>query len=690
MAKPSNVVFRFAGNTKDFDRAVKGVEGQLGGLKRFASGAGKAIGIGAGLGVAALGAAAVKGSLDFSNAYSTIERATGKTGEELDALEEQFGEVFKSSHRPAEELAGVLGDVDTRFSGTADQVGLLTSRVADFADVAGGDPLTISTKLGQAANVFGEDIEGATGNLDILTKVGQDYGVGGDEILSLLQKQGKNFEALGLNMNESAVAMGELSAAGIDIRSMGSGLERFIGLAVESGEKPADAFRRLEEQIRAAPNDMKALEIATEALGDKAGVQLVNAIGQGVSIMGDFSDKINASSGALEDVATSSETMEEKFGRLQNSVMGVIAEVALPLAEQLIPILEDLIDAILPSLTPLIETLGSVIGAITPVLETLLPFLSQLIDSALTVLADLLETILTPALELASGVFEALIPIVELIFGTITDLLIPVLKELLPPIMRVATALIEQLLPIFESIWPVIEDLLEPALDAILQVVLALEEPLTLIIGLLGGVVGTTLEGIMLALAPVIDLVAIALGAAATGLEILIGWIKDGIEWLVEWVDRVGALDKIRDAFLKIRDVFKDVINFLIDAWNKLDFSIDISVPSWVPVVGGKGFKVADIFPDIPRLAEGGIVTEPTFAEIGEGGRDEAVIPLPDGYERIMMSEPEPPQINITLNIQGSVVAERDLARTIVKQLNDVAKHNPVAFRPFLAGTQAV
>ena len=689
MAKPSNVVFRFSGNTRDFDKAVKGVKGKMGGLKKFASGAGKALGLAAGAGVAALGAAAVKGSLDFSNAYSTIERATGKTGDDLKALEDQFGEVFRSSHRPAEELAGVLGDIDTRFKGTAEQVGTLTGRVADFADVAGGDPLTISTKLGQAANVFGKDIEGASSSLDVLTKVGQDYGVGGDEILGLLQKQGKNFAALGLDMDESAVAMGKLSAAGIDIRSMGSGLERFIGLAVESGVKPADALRNLENQIKNTANENEKLVLAQEVLGDKAGVQLVNALNQGISIMDDFSGAIGEAGGSLDAVAASSETMEEKFGRLQNQVMGVIAEVALPLVEQLIPVFMDLIDNIMPSLTPLIETLGEIIGALAPVIGKLLEKLTPLIDEALKVLASLLDAVLTPALELVSSVFDALVPILEMVFGTISDTLIPVIKQLLPPIMRVATALIEQLLPIFESIWPVIEDLLEPALAAIVQIVEALEEPLTLIIGLLGGVLGTTLEGVMLALEPIISLVAIAIGLTADALETLVGWISDGIDWLVKWTEEVGALEKIKEAFESIKEVFKNVINFLIDAWNALDWTIDVRLPNWLPGIGGKGIYIADVFPDIPRLAEGGIVTEPTLALIGEGGQDEAVIPLPDNYEGGMMSEPTI-IIAPVINVAGSVIQERDLGRTVVKQMTDIAKHNPGAFRAFVAATRAV
>ena len=455
---------------------------------------------------------------------------------------------------------------------------------------------------------------------------------------------------------------------------MGSGLERFIGLAVESGVKPADALRNLENQIKNTANENEKLALAQELLGDKAGVQLVNAIGQGISIMGDFDAAIEGAAGSLDDVSKSSETMEEKFGRLQNQVMGVIAEVALPLMEQLVPVFMDLIDNIMPSLTPLIQTLGEIIGGLAPVIGKLLEKLSPLIDKALKVIADLLDAVLGPALELVSGLFDGMVPIIELVFGTITDMLIPVIKELLPPIINVATALIEQLLPIFQTIWPVIEDLLEPALAAIVQIVSALEEPLTLIIGLLGGVLGTTLEGVMLALAPIIDIVAIAIGLAADALEGLIGWISDGIDWLVKWMEEIGALEAIKKAFESIKDVFKNVINFLIDAWNALDWKIDITLPGWIPGIGGKGIKIDDVFPDIPRLAEGGIVTDPTLAFLGEGGDDEAVIPLPEIQH---MFAPEPPTIIVNITTNNLLGTKDDLIRDIREGLNEAYRRNP-------------
>lgn len=80
---------------------------------------------------------------------------------------------------------------------------------------------------------------------------------------------------------------------------------------------------------------------------------------------------------------------------------------------------------------------------------------------------------------------------------------------------------------------------------------------------------------------------------------------------------------------------------------------IHVSIPDWVPLIGGKEFGIH--LPQIPMLAEGGIVTKPTLAMIGEAGA-EAVIPLSKGFGSGMI---------VNVNVHGSVTSERDLAVSI-------------------------
>jgi hypothetical protein len=104
-------------------------------------------------------------------------------------------------------------------------------------------------------------------------------------------------------------------------------------------------------------------------------------------------------------------------------------------------------------------------------------------------------------------------------------------------------------------------------------------------------------------------------------------------------LDQAGAFgNKILDAMMKpinltaglvssaldaVVNTFKSVYNTLADLWNNSIGKFSFKVPSWVPKLGGKGFDM----PNLPKLADGGIVTSATIAMIGEAG-PEAVIPL--------------------------------------------------------------
>ena len=96
--------------------------------------------------------------------------------------------------------------------------------------------------------------------------------------------------------------------------------------------------------------------------------------------------------------------------------------------------------------------------------------------------------------------------------------------------------------------------------------------------------------------------------------------------WSEAWQNIVNIFGNL---FGMIVNLAKAPINGVISAINwvisKIN-SISVTIPDWVPGVGGTtlGFSI----PTIPQLAEGGIATSPTLAEIGEGGEPEAVMPL--------------------------------------------------------------
>jgi hypothetical protein len=88
---------------------------------------------------------------------------------------------------------------------------------------------------------------------------------------------------------------------------------------------------------------------------------------------------------------------------------------------------------------------------------------------------------------------------------------------------------------------------------------------------------------------------------------------------------------RIRDAaknmWQGLVESFKAAINIIIRAWNALDFGLHVHLPSWL---GGYGLDIDDVIPDIPYLAEGGMVPATPggrLAVLAEGGQDEYALP---------------------------------------------------------------
>jgi hypothetical protein len=142
-------------------------------------------------------------------------------------------------------------------------------------------------------------------------------------------------------------------------------------------------------------------------------------------------------------------------------------------------------------------------------------------------------------------------------------------------------------------------------------------------------------------------------GIASQGLNILsttIGLAKDGLVAVLS-APFNAARDAIVGTFGEIREAFRTAINWIIGRWNGLSFD----VPDVIP-----GLPDRVTVPQIPMLADGGVVTRPTLAMIGESG-PEAVVPL--SRAGAMGST-----VNLTVNA-GFGTDGRRVAETIVSEL---------------------
>jgi len=172
------------------------------------------------------------------------------------------------------------------------------------------------------------------------------------------------------------------------------------------------------------------------------------------------------------------------------------------------------------------------------------------------------------------------------------------------------------------------------------ELFVALLEPLMPLIDTIIGLVNEILPPIMKALQPVFDLISLILDVLLPilmptitslfgALENIFGGIGDVLGGIVdlftgnfeEGLKKIGSgiITLVVSPFQWIMDTIVGIINGLIEGANMVPF-VDIPLLTTPDLIGGAKAAVG--------LAEGGIVTEPTTALIGEGGEPEAVVPL--------------------------------------------------------------
>ena len=174
----------------------------------------------------------------------------------------------------------------------------------------------------------------------------------------------------------------------------------------------------------------------------------------------------------------------------------------------------------------------------------------------------------------------------------------------------------QSLMPVVEAIMPKVRAFADWASenpDLVKAVVFA-------VAGLTGAIIAMN---IAMSLNPVS---LIIIGLTTLGTALVIAYKRfDGFRKVVDIMFDGFKLgfELVKGYFSGVLGFYKSIFNGIADLWNNTIGKLSFTVPSWVPGLGGKGFDV----PNIPKLADGGIVTGPTMAIIGEKG-PEAVVPL--------------------------------------------------------------
>jgi hypothetical protein len=233
---------------------------------------------------------------------------------------------------------------------------------------------------------------------------------------------------------------------------------------------------------------------------------------------------------------------------------------------------------------------------------------------------------------------EIILEAVEGKYGGVAEATADDSKRLAEAFKQISQAIGMTLLPILEAVMPFFLSI----------AAWAKENPKTFkIVAAAIGAIALAILAINFAMAAnPFTLIALLIGAVIVGLiaaykrfevfrqivDVVFKGIRTGFGFVVSYLKFVAG-------------IYKEIFNGIAKAWNNTIGKLSFTFPKWVPGLGGQGFSA----PKIPMLADGGIIKASpggTLALIGEGGKDEAVIPL----DRMGSMGGN----NITINVQGA------------------------------------
>jgi hypothetical protein len=201
------------------------------------------------------------------------------------------------------------------------------------------------------------------------------------------------------------------------------------------------------------------------------------------------------------------------------------------------------------------------------------------------------------------------------------------------------------LLPVVEAVLPILQKFADWAQDN--------PGAFLFIAGAIGAVAAAIVAtNIAMALNP-FTLIAAGIALLVVGLITAykkFEWFSTGVNAVINGI--IGVFEAFANSWIK-------VINVIIKGYNALPLLPDIGYINEISLgrIGDKANNPSRTM-DIPRLAEGGIVSSPTLALIGEAG-PEAVVPL----DRMQSGG------GITINVTGGLATSAEIGESVVNAL---------------------
>lgn len=539
--------------------------------------------------------------------------------------------------KQAEKQLGLLGGNLKKLGGIlagAFSVAAITSfakesiAAAEAVEVANNRLAAISKSMG----IFGDETDKVTQRLIKYAEANELNLATDAEVIKATQAKLLTFKELANTADFTGGAFDRATKAAIDLAAAGFGSAETnavqLGKALQDPIKGISALRRAGITFTEAEKEKIAAMVESGEIL-KAQNLVLSAIETQVG-------------GTAAATATASEKMKLAFDNLKESVGAAL----LPSFQNLSQILLPLIEKLGPGLAQIFSALAPVIDKVAVILPPLVEAFVPVIDVFAQV-AVLIADLVLALLPLFISILDAVMPAIDALLPLFTEFL----KDLIEPLVPAIQTLITAFAPLLEAILPVFVELL----NALMPLIVALiNDGVTALIPAITGLITAFVPLLTATLPILVDLLKnIVIPAIRVVGSIITSVFSGAVDFITTSLgtimDRLVPFAKaFGEIFAGIRNFVKPIINSIIgfvqsmangiidgiNAAIRAINKINVTIPPWVPGIGGEsfGFNIPELSRvAIPKLAEGGIVMpQPggVLANLAEAGKPEAVIPL--------------------------------------------------------------
>ncbi len=611
---------------QDLNAAEKTASSKLGKFGAAAGKVGKAVGtafVAVGSAAVAVGTKALTGAVSLDQAMNQFAASTDTSEEALEDYEDTLKSIYANNYGDSfEDIADAMSTVKQQM-GDLDQASLqnITESAFTLRDTFGYDVNESVRAASAMMNQFGVEGDKAMALIASGAQNGLDYS---GELLDSISEYSVQFAKVGLDADDMFKIMEKGAETGAwNLDKIGDAVKEMSIRVIDGSDTTAEGFGLIglnaDEMSRkfAAGGDSakEAFDQTISAIASMedpiaqstAGVDLFGTMWEdlGPDVVTQLANIETGAYAASEDLEKMKEVKYDDLGSMLEGLGRSVEVLLIPLGEALIPLLDEVIQNILPALEEnlpvLIDAFSQFLEPLMQLVDAILPVFLDLFTQLMEPLAALIAEIMPPLIELFQHILEPLMQIIEMVLPVFIDLLstlitplIDILDAILPPLLDLLTLLLEPLMQLVDALLPPLSELLSalaPLFDALSPIIKTLGE-------LIGGVLGSAIEAVM----PVIEGLMDILGSV---IDFVVGVFTGN--WEQAWNGIVGIFKGIFNLIPTIVEAVINgaiwIINLLIQGINAITGAIGIPAISLIPTV------------TLPRFHAGGIVDFKT----GEG-----------------------------------------------------------------------